>query len=251
MNAMIYISTQTLKHQNSNMISTNPKKLIDSVIFMSYKFGISQIETIIPEGVNFLILGDFFSGKYIFTRQFLVEGLENDEACILLSTNETVRNILEDLKDVNLNNLGIVNCIPTKLGRDIKLAFPDQIFYVDSPIDLKDIMAYLNRLFQFFTDKGFTKIRIILDSASTLLMYSNLRTIYKFLHEITCMVKSTNAVSLIVMEDGVHDEIEIKSIKQLIQSIITMSDGTLEVEGLINIQKTYEIENNQLIINMD
>jgi len=218
---------------------------------MTYKFGIPQIETVIPPGANFLIMGDFFCGKHIFVKQFLIEGLVNGEACILLSTNEPAGNTLKDLDGVKLDNLGIVNCIPTKLGRDTQLVNPDQIFFIDSPIHLNEIMACFKRLFQFFSDRGLDRIRIVLDSVSTLLMYSNLRTIYKFLHEITSMVKSTNAISLIVMEGGAHDPIEIKSITQLIQSIITMSDGTFEVKGLINIQKMYAIENNQLIIDID
>lgn len=219
---------------------------------MTYKFGIPQIETEIPMGMNFLIMGDFFCGKHIFVKQFLIEGLRNDEACILLSTNEPAGNILKDLNDVKLDNLGIVNCIPTKLGRDTQLVNHAQICFVDSPIHLTEIMAGFKRLFQFFSEKGVDKIRIVLDSVSTLLMYSNLRAIYKFLHEITSMVKSTNAVSLIVMEGGAHDPIEIKSLTQLVQSIITMSDGTFEVKGSINIQKTYKIDGNQfLMIDLD
>lgn len=216
---------------------------------MSYTFGIPEISPEIPPGTNILIIGDLFSGKDIFSKKFVIDGLNNNEACIFISTNETVDKILTDLKDSPLDNLGIINCISIQSGVSVEIPFQDQIYYVDSPADLTMIMAAINELLDLFRiTKKINKIRIILDSTSTLLMYSNLRTIFKFLHVLTNTIKSTDAISLIVMEEGAHEKIEIKAIQQLTQSIIKMEEGKIQIKGLTNLQFEYKIQNNHIIL---
>lgn len=202
----------------------------------------------VPPGANLMLLGDLFSGKDILSKEFIREGLKNGEACIFVSTNDPIQDTVEEFSSYPLENLGMVNCISSR--RDLALNFPyiSQVRFVSSPTELATIMAFINEFLDIFRGKEVTGIRIVFDSVSTLLMYSNLKTLYKFLHVLTNTVKSRNAVLLMSMEEGVHDKIEISSLQRLAQGLITMRGGVLEFNGFSRMKFDYEIQDNSIVI---
>ncbi|AXV38397.1 MAG: hypothetical protein CIT01_09375 [Methanobacterium sp. BRmetb2] len=216
---------------------------------MAYNMGIPKISSDIPPGTNILISGDLFSGKDVFSKKFVTEGLSDGEACIYISTNESAEKILDDLTGLNLENLSIIDCVSSRFGATVELPFSEQIRYVESPVDLTMMMVATNEFMDLYTNnRNIRKIRIVLDSISTLLMYSSLRTIFKFLHVLTTRVKTVGAVCLVLMEEGAHDEIEIKTIQQLMHGLISLNGGDLTIKGFTNLQMKYKIEDGDIII---
>ncbi|MDI6643487.1 MAG: RAD55 family ATPase [Methanobacteriaceae archaeon] len=216
---------------------------------MSYNMGIRKISEVIPDGTNILISGDLFSGKDLFSKKFIMEGLKNGEACIYISTNESAEKILDDLTGSKLENFSIIDCVSSRFGATVELPFSEQIRYVESPVDLTMMMVATNEFMDLYKNqRDIGKIRIVLDSISTLLMYSSLRTIFKFLHVLTTRVKAEGAVSLILMEEGAHDEIEIKTIQQLMHGIISLNGQELTIKGFTNLKVHYKIENGEILI---
>lgn len=215
---------------------------------MNYQFGNPDMELEVPPGTNLLLLGDLFSGKDILCKEFAREALNNGEACIFVSTNDPVEENLEAFKDCDLEFLGVINCISSRSDLAQDFPFADQIHFVDSPTELATIMAYINEFLDLFTGKNVPGIRIVLDSVSTLLMYSNLKTIFKFLHVLTNNVKSINAVFLMTLEEGIHEKIEISSLQRLNQGFIMMSEGRLEFSGVSKKKFEYETQDNHIII---
>jgi len=219
------------------------------VALMSYNIGIKNISEEIPDGTNILISGDLFSGKDIFSKQFIMEGLAEGEACIYISTNESAEKILDDLAGSKLENFSIIDSVSSRFGATVELPFSEQIRYVESPVDLTMMMVATNEFMDLYTNqRNIRKIRIVLDSISTLLMYSSLRTIFKFLHVLTTRIKAAGAVSLVLMEEGAHDEIEIKTIQQLMHGIITLNGRELTIKGFTNLRVQYKLENGEIII---
>lgn len=219
------------------------------VALMSYNIGIKNISEEIPEGTNILISGDLFSGKDIFSKKFIMEGLAEGEACIYISTNESAEKILDDLAGSKLENFSIIDSVSSRFGATVELPFSEQIRYVESPVDLTMMMVATNEFMDLYTNqRNIRKIRIVLDSISTLLMYSSLRTIFKFLHVLTTRIKAAGAVSLVLMEEGAHDEIEIKTIQQLMHGIITLNGRELTIKGFTNLRVQYKLENGEIII---
>lgn len=219
------------------------------VAVMSYNIGIRKISDEIPDGTNILITGDLFSGKDLFSKKFIMEGLANGEACIYISTNESAEKILDDLKGSKLENFSIIDSVSSRFGATVELPFSEQIRYVESPVDLTMMMVATNEFIDLYKNqRNISKIRIVLDSISTLLMYSSLRTIFKFLHVLTTRVKAEGAVSLVLMEEGAHDEIEIKTIQQLMHGIITLNGQELTIKGFTNLKVKYKLENGEILI---
>jgi len=215
---------------------------------MNYQFGYPDLGIEVPPGSNLLLLGDLFSGKDIFSKEFIKEGLNNSEACIFVSTNDPIQETLEEFKDYNLESLGIINCISARSDLDNDFPLIGQIRFASSPTDLPMIMAFINEFLDLFRARDVPGIRIVFDSVSTLLMYSNLKTIFKFLHVLTNTVKARNAVLLMTMEEGVHDKIEISSLQRLNQGIITMSDGELRFNGFSRKKFGYQTQDDHIVI---
>jgi hypothetical protein len=55
-------------------------------------------------------------------------------------------------------------------------------------------------------------------------MYSNIQTVFRFLHVFTGRIKSTGALGIYVIESGMHDEQAIATLKQLF-------DGMIEIKS--------------------
>jgi KaiC/GvpD/RAD55 family RecA-like ATPase len=170
---------------------------------------------------NIVLSGDLFSGRDIMSHFFIKAGLQNDEACILVSTNDTAEKIVENLEGIKLDNFSIIDCVSSRFGATIELPFFEQIRYIENPMDLTMIMVALNEFMDLFIlHKNIKRVRVVIDSVSTLLMYSNLRTVFKFLYVLTTLVKSTEGLCVLLKEELAHDDIEVRTIQQLAQALI-------------------------------
>ncbi|GAB6056183.1 hypothetical protein JCM15415_14990 [Methanobacterium movens] len=216
---------------------------------MDYSIGISNLKWLIPSGTNIILSGDLFSGKDLFYKYFIEKGLEEGEACILVSTNETAQKILENFDGIKMDNLCIIDCVSSRFGATVEMPFFEQIRYIESPMDLTMIMVALNEFIDNVSrEKNIKKLRIVFDSVSTLLMYSNLRTVFKFLHVVSTRVRSGGGVSLLLIEEQAHDDMEIKTIQQISQGIINMDSNEIIIRGFKTDRVRYEIVNQHIQI---
>jgi hypothetical protein len=55
-------------------------------------------------------------------------------------------------------------------------------------------------------------------------MYSNINTVFRFIHVFTGRIKAAGALGIFVMESGMHDEQAITTLKQLF-------DGVMEIKS--------------------
>jgi len=96
------------------------------------------------------------------------------------------------------------------------------------------------RIGQFFEDfllkKKIPKIQLHINSLSTILMYSNIQTVFRFMHVFTGRIKVAGALGIFVIESGMHDEKDIITLKQLFDGMIEIkseNDGNfIRVIGL-------------------
>ena len=72
--------------------------------------------------------------------------------------------------------------------------------------------------------KNIPNIQLHVDSLSALMMYSNLQTVFRFLHVFTGRIKAAGALGLFLVEDGMHAAQDIVTIKQLF-------DGMVEIKS--------------------
>ena len=125
-----------------------------------------------------------------------------------------------------------------------------------SPVDLTGIGVKISQfLEEFFMKKNTQKIQLHINSLSTILMYSNIQTVFRFLHVFTGRIKAAGALGIYVIESGMHDEQAIATLKQLFDGMIEIkSENDKNLIRIIGVSPKptpwfeYEIEGHNLKI---
>jgi KaiC/GvpD/RAD55 family RecA-like ATPase len=196
-----------------------------------YSLGIKELDDClgsIREGTNLMMIGPPMSRKDELLDAILAHNLGPDNGVIIVSTREPGERILEWFTgqgiDLSEANIGVVDCVTKTLG--MGASDTARIKRASSPVDLTGIGVKISQFFEdFFVKKNLGKIRLSINSLSTILMYSNLQTVFRFLHVFTGRVKAANGFGLYVVEDEMHDAQTIATLKQLF-------DGLIEIKGI-------------------
>ncbi|MFZ3168499.1 MAG: PAS domain-containing protein [Candidatus Methanoperedens sp.] len=227
----------------------------------NYTFGIKEIDMIggIQQGSNILLNGPSMSGTDNILYHIIRENIsKNETAALIVTTRESAIQILEKLKKLDpnlvLSNVGIVDCISKKHGNTA--VENENIKLVSGPEDLTAIGVKISQFFEeFLIMKKIQKIQLHINSLSTLLMYSNIQTIFRLLHVLTGRIKMVNALGIYVIDREMHSEQIIASIKQLCDGMIEVNSKNdknfIRIMGIFS-QPTpkleYQIEEERLII---
>ncbi len=164
------------------------------------------------------------SGKNVILNYITCYSIvKNENAIITVATSESGTRFLELFKENKLNlpkeRIGIVDCFTKSLGGN---AIENEYTKIaNSPADLTGINVKISQFFQdFFINRNIRNIEVHINSLSTILMYSNIQVIFRFLHVLTARIKAAGALGIYVVDSGVHDEKEITTLKQLCDGII-------------------------------
>lgn len=194
-----------------------------------YTTGIKELDAEIggiKKGSNIMLIGPPMSGKEVILHNIMYHGALNDNAVISVTTRESANNIIDWFKENGLalpmSRIGIVDCVTKTLGGTV--VENESIKITSSPVDLTGIGVKISQFFEeFFMKKNIKKNQLHINSLSTILMYSNIQTVFRFLHVFTGRIKATGALGIYVIESGMHDEQSIATLKQLL-------DGMIEVK---------------------
>jgi KaiC/GvpD/RAD55 family RecA-like ATPase len=196
-----------------------------------YSLGIKELDDLvgsIREGTNLMMIGPPMSRKDELLDAIIYSNLSSTEdSAIIVSTREPGERVLSWFEDQNMDvaatNLGIVDCVTKTLG--IGAADTGNIKRASSPVDLTGIGVKISQFFEdFFVNKGAPRVRLCINSLSTILMYSNLQTVFRFLHVFTGRIKAAGGFGLYVVEAEMHDQQTIATLKQLFDGLIEIKE---------------------------
>jgi KaiC/GvpD/RAD55 family RecA-like ATPase len=192
-----------------------------------YTFGIKELDNAIKgirKGSNIMLIGPPMSRKeYVLYYIMYYGSTKNDNAVITVTTRESADQILGWFKEnklaLPLSRIGIVDCISkTTEGSETETEY---IKMAINPMDLTGIGVKISQFFEHFSmEKNIQKTQLHINSLSIILMYSNIQTVFKFMHVFTGRVKASGALGVYVIESGIHDEQTIVILKQLFDGII-------------------------------
>jgi len=193
---------------------------------VSYNLGPAFEGATVPSGTNLLVAGAPLSGKRRLALSGLAEGATQSEGSVFITVRDTAEVILEEfrrqLADPETARVGVVDCITNHQGRSESNT--DRVRYASSPTDLTGIGIEFSELLEEFHGPGTGRRRVVLDSLSPLLIYSDLQKVFRFLHVLTSRIEDANAVGIHTIESTAHDAETINTLKQLF-------DGVVELEG--------------------
>jgi hypothetical protein len=102
--------------------------------------------------------------------------------------------------------------------------------FASSPHDMTGIGIKLSEILEhFYSERGLHRNRVLLHSLSTLIIYSNIQTVFRFLHVFTGRTQSANALGIFVMESTAHDQQTMNMMKQLFDGVIETNQETPQV----------------------
>lgn len=192
-----------------------------------YTIGIKELDDAlggIRKGSNIMLIGPPMSGKEAILYNIMYHGAaKSGNAVITVTTRESGTHIMEWFQENKLTlplaRIGIVDCVTKTLG--VAAVESENIKIASSPVDLTGIGVKISQFFEeFYMKKNTRKIQLHINSLSTILMYSNIQTVFRFLHVFTGRIKAAGALGIYAIESGMHEEQAIITLKQLFDGII-------------------------------
>lgn len=203
-----------------------------------------------PIGSNILIYGPPYSKKEVLVYSFIAEGLRKGVPAILILTDKTVDEIREDMKYVlpayrEYEKLGLVHYIDAysrSIGDTNEI---EGVIYLDSQVDVDAMMRAVEEIVKKIKE-NVKYYRLAFMSLSTVMAYLEPQALLRFLQPFTTRRKRDGAVSLYLLEKGLHGENEIQMVGYLMDGMIEFKIEThktyLTVHGITEAQSRNWIE---------
>ena len=185
----------------------------------------------VEPGTNILLTGPPLSGKRSIMMDVLAAGTDRDEGAIVVTTKDGADRVLRDYEKrtpYEGKPVAVVDCVTRQQGGETRES--DRIKYASSPVDMTGIGIKLSEFLQAFGDRGIERNRVMVHSLSTLLMYSDLQTVFRFLHVFTGRVQSVDGLGLFSIDSTAHEDQAMNTLNQLFDGIITVpEDGEPDI----------------------
>ncbi|WP_225334351.1 RAD55 family ATPase [Halomicrobium urmianum] len=192
-----------------------------------YELGAQFGDGRVSPGTNVLVVGPPLTGKQRIARSIVDRGIADGEAGVVLSTRDCAEQVRATYAD-GPGLLGVVDCVTSHIGGSA--TDTETVKYPSGPTDVRGIRQGLSELLDhFYRDHGIDRTRIVVDSVTTLLLYSNLRRTYEIESSITSRVECIGGVGIHVAESTAHDEETLSTLRGLFDGVIeTDVDGSVE-----------------------
>ena len=192
-----------------------------------YELGPSFENSTVEPGTNILIAGPPLSGKRRLAMEALAHGANNGEGAVIVTTRDSSDRVLADFRSLldspDDAHLGIVDCVTQHQGRSANDT--ETVKHASSPVDMTGIgIKFSEFVEEFYTERNVRQNRVAIDSLSTLLMYSDLQTVFRFMHVLTSRIEDAEAIGVHVIESTAHDAETMNTLKQLFDGMVTVDE---------------------------
>lgn len=192
------------------------------------KTGIPELDNALGGGLkektNVLIIGPPGPEKIKLAMKFLQSGKETDDGLLYITTDAAPEEIKEQFGE---GELQFIDCYSWTLGNAEK---KKEYIYVPGPSALNDLSIGIAQAMQKMF-KPERKMRIVVQSLSTLLLYNNPEVVYRFTQVIGARLKGSNATTLFLIEEGMHEDKVVTTLKHLVNSVIEVKNENGQVKA--------------------
>ncbi|MCX8200367.1 MAG: RAD55 family ATPase [Candidatus Micrarchaeota archaeon] len=189
--------------------------------------GIPDLDSSIGGGLkeksNVLVIGPPGAEKVRLALRFIESGAEDGDGAVYITTDSAPAELEEKSRKISElanKDLVFIDCYSWTLGAQ-QTTRKDII--VPGPSALNDLSIGIAQAMQriFKPEK---KLRVVVQSLSTLLLYNNPEVIYRFTQITGARLKNSNAATLFLIEEGMHDEKVVTTIKHLVDAVIEVKN---------------------------
>lgn len=212
------------------------------------KTGVSRLDDLlfggIPFSSNVSIYGPAYVGKEVLVNLFMAEGLKKGLPVLWVLTDKSPADIREEMAFVlpdyeEREKLGLVKYIDAYSKSMGAEASDPNTVYIDDPTDHHAILTAADTIATEWRQK-YPSYRLAFRSVSTLIAYLDPTTTFKFLQPFIGRRKRDKAVSIYVIEKGMHEEQEIQMLGSLMDGSIEFKveqlKSFLSIKGICDVQ---------------
>jgi KaiC/GvpD/RAD55 family RecA-like ATPase len=198
----------------------------------------------IPFGSNIMVHGPPFIGKEVLVNAFVADGLTKGVPAVWVITDKTAKDIREEMKFVlsgyeEYEKKGLVRYIDSysrSMGDDTQDPYS---LYIDEPTDHERLTEVIDNVCKEFKEK-YKYYRMAFRSVSTLIAYSDPNAAFRFLGPLMGRRKRDQAVSMFLVEKGMHGEQEIQMLGSIMDGMIDFKVDQMKtffsVQGISDVQ---------------
>jgi KaiC/GvpD/RAD55 family RecA-like ATPase len=188
-------------------------------------------------GSNILISGPAMTGKEELALSILANGSEDGEGAIVMTTGDPAETVIEDYRErvpgVDESRLAVVDCRGDGDRSSDQSESGSYIHHVSSPADLTGIGIGITKGLERLNTHGADRGRFALSSLSTMLTYTDKKTVFKFCHVLSSRLDAADYVGVFTIDTGAHDEQTIQVIKQAFDGLVEVREGQVGREGRV------------------
>lgn len=187
----------------------------------------------VSAGTNILVAGPPLTGKRQLGQQILQLGMEDGQGAIVISARDTagrVTELFDSGPDGDEELLGVVDCVTEHVG--LSADQTDRIRYAAAPSDMTGMgIAFAEFIEYFLRQHDIQRNRVLLNSVTTLLQYSSLQAVFRFLHALTTRIAEVEALGVAIVESTAHDGETMATVSELFDAVVrTGRDGSVSVD---------------------
>lgn len=162
-------------------------------------------------GTSVLLTGPAHAGTREFGLRMLTCGA--DEGVTIVTTNQRAARIADDSSrlgvDVDDERMAIIDCVG---GEDADC--PARVVPVANPGDMTGIGMRNSDVLRGFKRAGISRVRTGLFSISTLLSFSDLKTVSRFVHTFVGHIDSLEGLGVFLINPANHDDRAVSTLSQ-------------------------------------
>lgn len=188
-------------------------------------------------GTSLLIAGPAMTGKDELALEILRDGARDGEGAVVVTTNDNAADIAEDFSaavpDLGDSQLGVIDCRGDS-GSDGDATDGVYVHHVSSPGDLTGIGIGITKALEGLHNSGRDQGRLALFSLSTMLTYTDKKTVFKLCHILSSRLDAAGYVGVFTIDSGAHDDQTLQVIKQAFDGLVEVreSDGSRQARVL-------------------
>lgn len=192
---------------------------------MSYRANDFGGASAFDDGVSLLL-----TGSSTETTDGLLDAVApaEDEQAVVITMSTGAKTIVNELerRGADRDRISIIDC--TNAETDVE-GVP--VRHLNSPGDLTGISLEFAKLLGQNGEDESVRARVGVASVSTALMYTELRTMFRFLHVFTARIRSGDMLGVFSMDPTMHDEKAHNTIRAVFDCEAELRDGEVSLSG--------------------